>query len=92
MGGRERFGKEYADQQQETEQLLRDAKRQGNQGNVVMDAATGKMVIKSEDEMGGRHGKYWWGQTERELLIKTYVEPSTKSRQVRTQGPARRLA
>ena len=61
---------------------MRDAKQQGNQGNLVMDPDTGKMVIKSDDDMGGMHGRYWWGQNEREVTIKCRVAASTKSRGV----------
>ena len=47
---------------------MRDAKAQGNQGNLVMDPKLGRMVIKTDDEMGGQgpNGKYWWGQNEKE--------------------------
>ena len=61
---------------------MRDAKQQGNQGNMVMDKDTGKLVIKSDDEMGGTHERYWWGQNEKEILIKCHVAKHVKGKAV----------
>ena len=63
---------------------MRDAKAQGNQGNLVMDPKLGRMVIKTDDEMGGQgpNGKYWWGQNEKEVVIKCRVASRVKGKNV----------
>ena len=38
------------------------------------------MVIKSDDELGGASGKYWWGQNEQEVLIKCRGPKTLKSK------------
>lgn len=80
---KKRFGASFTDEQLRTEQIMRDAKQQGNQGNLVMDRESGKLVIKTDDQMGGRAKRYWWGQNEREVTIKCEVDASTRSKAVR---------
>ena len=71
---------EARDAQLASEQLMRDAKQQGNQGNLVMK--DGKLQLLSEDDMGADLGKYRWGQTEKEVTIKVSVPAGTKSKAV----------
>jgi len=63
------------------EHTLRDAKQQGRQGNVVF-GDDGKVRILSEDEMGARAAKYWWGQNNTEVTIKCRVDADVKARHV----------
>jgi len=79
---RDRFGGGFADENLRAEQMMRDAKQQGNQGNLVMDDETGQMVIKGDDDMGGKCDKYWWGQNEKEVLIKCKVNGGVRSKHV----------
>lgn len=79
---RDMMGRDVAEQNLDMEHTMRDAKNQGNQGNMVMDEATGKMVIKTDDEMGGVAANYWWGQNEKEVLIKCHVASHIKSRHI----------
>ena len=72
---------EIRDAQLASEQLMRDAKQQGNQGNLVM--RDGKLQLLSEDDMGADLGKYRWGQTEKEVTIKVSVPAGTKSKAVK---------
>lgn len=76
------FGGEEVDKTIYNQQVMRDAKKQGLQGNMMMDEGTGRMVIKSEDEMGGSAGRYWWGQNEGEVCIKCRVGANVKKRGV----------
>ena len=77
------MGSGVVDQNLEAEHLMRNAKQQGNQGNLVMDKKTGKMVLKSADDMGGKAATYWWGQTDNEVTIKCHVASSIKSKAVK---------
>lgn len=75
------LGPEAREAQLASEQLMRDAKQQGNQGNLVMK--DGKMQLLSEDDMGADCGKYKWGQTEQEVTLKVKVPAGTKSKAVK---------
>lgn len=79
-----------ADAELHNEQLMRDAKQQANQGNLVM-GEDGRMVIKDDDELGGSAGRYWWGQNEREVTIKCRGSAGLKSKDVKLSIATRRL-
>ena len=63
------------------EQLMRDARQQGNQGNLVMK--DGKMQLLSEADMGADCGKYAWGQSETEVSVRVKVPAGTKAKAVK---------
>jgi len=83
-------GRSMADAELHNEQLMRDAKQQANQGNLVMGEG-GRMVLKSDDELGGQAKKYWWGQNEREVSIKCRVPKSLRAMDVRMATASRRV-
>merc|ERR1719421_2280403 len=56
-----------------------------------MDNETGKMVIKTDDEMGGKAETYWWGQNEKEITIKAIVPDGTKSKMVQMNAYSQKL-
>ncbi|KAL1504438.1 hypothetical protein AB1Y20_010844 [Prymnesium parvum] len=80
----------WADAELHNEQLLRDAKQQGNQGNVAM-GSDGRLIIRSEDALGGRASGYWWGQSEREVVIKCRCSRGVTSKDVRLATTSRRI-
>ena len=79
-----------ADTELKNEQIMRDAKQQGNQGNLVFNE-DGQMVLKSEDEMGGKAEKYTWGQGDTEVTVKVRCPAGTKSKQVSLKATSKNL-
>ena len=63
------------------EQLMADAKRSGNEGNLVMK--DGLLKLLSEEDMGADCGRYRWGQSEQEVTVKVHVPAGTKSKAVK---------
>ena len=82
--------REQAQVELRNESLLRDAKMEGNQGNLVV--RDGKMVLLDEDDMGGSCERYKWGQSERELVIKVPVAKEVRSKDVRLTVTSIRMA
>ena len=72
-----------ADVEMHNEHLLRDAKAQGKQGNVIYDSNTGRLVMMDEMACGGEADLYQWGQNNWEVLIKVYVMTDTKKKDVK---------
>jgi len=85
------MGTGAVDQNLDAEHIMRDAKQQGNQGNLVMNPETGKLEIKGDDDMGGVAGKYWWGQNEKEVVVKCKVAAHVKSKAVRLSPASKSL-
>merc|ERR1740117_1488990 len=70
------------------EQIMRDAKQQGRQGNLIMEG--GRMVIVDDDAMGGKAALYSWGQNETEVLFK-HSAKELSSRQVNLHTTSKRV-
>ena len=70
----------------------RDAKAQGRQGNIMLDAK-GQMVVASDDEMGSACGdRYRWGQNEREVTIKKALPAGTRAKSVKLVTKSKHLS
>jgi len=76
--------------QEMNEIIMQDAKKTGNQGNLTMGPGY-RMVVRSDDEMGGDAGKYWWGQNEGEVILKYRAPDGTKSRDVKLTTTSTRI-
>lgn len=76
---------EEAEIQSANEAIIAAAKRDGKQGNLVMDAK-GRMQVLDEMAMGADCGRYAWGQNEDEVLIKVRVPAGTKSKLIKLDG------
>ena len=74
------LGSEAA-KQRENEQVVANAKRDGKEGNLYMDAE-GRMRLRDEADMGADCGSYRWEQNEEEVTIKVRVPAGTKSKAV----------
>mmetsp|Transcript_75840 Transcript_75840/g.126439 ORF Transcript_75840/g.126439 Transcript_75840/m.126439 type:complete len:382 (+) Transcript_75840:52-1197(+) len=81
---------DMADNSLASEQVMRDAKQQGNQGNLAMDK-DGKMVIMTDDDMGGKTDRYSWGQNEKEVIIKYRGPKGLKARDVKLNTTSRKV-
>ena len=76
-------GETMADIELHNEHLLRVAKDQGRQGNVVYDNTTGKLAIMDEFACGGEADLYQWGQNNWEVHLRIYVMTDTGKRDVK---------
>ena len=63
------------------EAIMRDAKKEGKEGNLVMGEG-GVMRLLDDSECGGDCGKYSWGQTDDEVTVRVKVPAGTKSKAV----------
>ena len=80
---------DMAESELRNEALLADAKRTGNQGNLVV--RDGKMALLTDAEAGAVLDKYEWGQTETEVTIKARAPEGTTSKEVALKATSDRL-
>ena len=71
------------------EDLVREARMTGNQGNLV--AADGKMVLLSDEAMGGTCDTYSWGQNETEVTVKAAGPPGLRGKEVKMKVTSDKL-
>lgn len=80
---------EQAQQELRNESLLADAAKLGNQGNLA--ARDGKMVMLSDEAMGGAGEGYTWGQSESEVSVRVCGPAGMASKDVEFTVTSTRL-
>ena len=76
----------------QNEHTIADARKENNQGNLMLDPATGRVVLLSDDECGGATERYTWGQNEHEVIVRVPRLPEwTRTRNVEVSTASGRL-
>ena len=68
-----------------------EAKRTGNQGNVVIGPG-GRMAMRDDTSAGGRTDRYSWGQSETEVTVRCAAPPGLRAKEVAFVAGTRRLS